>query len=111
LAVADWRLRRWRLWFLALSMPPNFFVASTNHFAAETKRLVDRTEHFVVVIKYFCYPYFNKIFCWYDKTFYTVCECGRLDSSLPLFYLFSVSQPERAQGTKSKLSQTQGHQA
>jgi len=36
-----------------------FFVASTKNFAAATKRLVDRTKHFVVT-NYFCYPYFNK---------------------------------------------------
>ena len=36
-----------------------FFVASTKNFAA-TKRFVDRTKHFVIVTKYFCYPYFNK---------------------------------------------------
>jgi len=49
-----------------------FFVAATKNFAAATKRFVDRTKHFVVVTKYFCYPYFNKLFCWYNKTFYTV---------------------------------------
>jgi len=49
-----------------------FFVAATKSFAAATKRFVDRTKHFVVVTKYFCYPYFNKWFCWYNKTFYTV---------------------------------------
>jgi len=37
-----------------------FFVASTKNFAAATKRIVDKTEHFVVVTKYFCYPFFNK---------------------------------------------------
>jgi len=36
-----------------------FFVAATKNFAAATKRLVDRTKHFVVT-KCFCYPYFNK---------------------------------------------------
>ena len=30
------------------------------------------TKHFVVVTKYFCYPYFNKRFCWYNKTFFSV---------------------------------------
>jgi len=49
-----------------------FFVAATKNFAVATKRFVDRTKHFVVVTKYFCYPYFNKLFCWYNKTFYTV---------------------------------------
>jgi len=48
-----------------------FFVAATKNFAAATKRLVDRTKHFVVT-KYFCCPYFKKLFCWYNKTFYTV---------------------------------------
>ena len=48
-----------------------FFVAATKTFAAATKRFVDRTKHFVVVTKYF-YPYFNKWFCWCNKTFYTV---------------------------------------
>jgi len=38
----------------------DFFVASTKNFAAAAKRFVDRTNHFVVVTKYFCYPYFNK---------------------------------------------------
>ena len=49
-----------------------FFVAATKNFAAATKRFVDTTKHFVVVTKYFCYPYFNKWFCWYNKTSYTV---------------------------------------
>jgi len=39
-------------------------VAATQNFAAATKRFVDRTKHVVVVTKYFCYPYFNKSFCW-----------------------------------------------
>jgi len=30
-----------------------FFVAVTKNFAAETKRSVDRTKHFVVVTEYF----------------------------------------------------------
>jgi len=50
-----------------------FFVASTTNFAAATKRFVDRTKHFVVT-KYFCYPYFNKLLCWYNKTFFPVCK-------------------------------------
>jgi len=50
----------------------NFFVAGTKNFAAATKRFADRTKHFVVVTKKFCYPYFNKWFCWYDKIFYAV---------------------------------------
>jgi len=37
-----------------------FFVASTKNFAAVTERFVDRIKPFVVVTKYFCYPYFNK---------------------------------------------------
>jgi len=37
-----------------------FFVAATKKIAAATKRCVDRTKHFVVVTKCFCYPYFNK---------------------------------------------------
>jgi len=49
-----------------------FFVAATKNFAAATNRFVGRTKHFVVVTKYFCYPYFNKLFCWYNKTFSTV---------------------------------------
>jgi len=36
------------------------FVASTKNFAAAIKRSVGRNKHFVVVTKYFCYPYFNK---------------------------------------------------
>jgi len=40
--------------------------------AAATKRFVDTTKHFVVVTKYFGYPYFNKWLCWYNKTFYSV---------------------------------------
>jgi len=49
----------------------NFFVAATKNFAAATKPFVDRTKHFVVT-NYFCCPYFNKRFCWYNRTFYTV---------------------------------------
>jgi len=49
-----------------------FFVAATENLAAATKRFVDRTNHFVIVTKYFCCPYFNNSFCWYNKTFYTV---------------------------------------
>ena len=48
------------------------FVAATKNFAAATKRFVDRTEHFEVVRKYFCCLYFNKWFCWYNKTFCSV---------------------------------------
>jgi len=48
-----------------------FFVAATKNFAGATKCFVDRTKHFVVVTKYL-YPHFNKRFCWYNKTFYTV---------------------------------------
>ena len=36
------------------------FVATTKNFAKAAKRFVDRTNYFVVVTKYFCYPYFNK---------------------------------------------------
>ena len=36
---------------------------------AGRKRFVDRTKHFVVVTKYFCYPYINKWFCWYNIFF------------------------------------------
>jgi len=39
-----------------------FFVAATKNFAAATKRFLTELNillHFVV-IKYFCYPYFNK---------------------------------------------------
>jgi len=46
-------------------------VAATKNFAAATKRFVDRTKHFVVTKK-FCYPYFNKWFCQYEKTFFPV---------------------------------------
>jgi len=52
-----------------------FFVASTKNFAAATKRFVDRTKHFVVT-KYFCYPYFNKCFFRYNKTFFSVWILG-----------------------------------
>jgi len=38
-------------------------VAAPKNFASATKRFVDRTKYFVVT-KYFCYPYFNKLFCW-----------------------------------------------
>jgi len=37
-----------------------FFVAATKNFEAATKRFFDRTNHFVVVTKYFCCPYCNK---------------------------------------------------
>jgi len=46
------------------------FVAATKYFAAATKRFVYRTKHFVAVTKYFSYPYFNKWFCWCNKTFF-----------------------------------------
>ena len=36
------------------------FVAAAQNFAAATKRSVDKTKHFVVVAKCFCYPNFNK---------------------------------------------------
>jgi len=49
-------------WFLLLLQPK----------IAATKRIVDRTKYFVVVTKYFCYPYFNKWLCWYNKTFFFV---------------------------------------
>ena len=29
----------------------------------------------LVLTKYFCYPYFNKWFCWYNKTFFSVAVC------------------------------------
>ena len=53
----------------------SIFVAATKIFPAATKRFVDRTKHFVGVTKYFCYPYFKKWFCWYNRTFSTV-ECN-----------------------------------
>ena len=37
-----------------------FFVAAANNLAAATKRFGDRTKHFVVVTKCFCYPYLNR---------------------------------------------------
>jgi len=43
-----------------LGTTDNFFVAATKNFAAATKLCVDRTKHFVVVTKCFCYPYFKK---------------------------------------------------
>jgi len=48
------------------------FVAATKNFAAATKRFVDRNKHVAAVTKYFCYSYFNKRFCWYNKTFLSV---------------------------------------
>jgi len=36
------------------------FVAATQNFASATNRFVDRSEHFVVVTKCFCYSYFDK---------------------------------------------------
>jgi len=59
-----------------------FFVAATKNFAAATKRFVHRTKHFVVVTKYFCYPYFNKRFCWYNKTFFSVINKGYLNARI-----------------------------
>jgi len=50
----------------------SFFLAATKTFAAATKRFVDRAKHFVVATKYFRYPYFDKLFSRYNKTFYTV---------------------------------------
>jgi len=49
-----------------VSRKKNGFVTATKlgttnkFFVAATKRFADRTKHFVVVTKYFCYPYFNK---------------------------------------------------
>ena len=50
----------------------NCFAAATKNFAAATKRFGNIIKHFVVT-KYFCYPYFNKFFFWYNKTFF---PCG-----------------------------------
>ena len=63
-------------------------VAATKNYAAATKRFVDRTKHFVVVTKYFCYLYFNKWFCWYNKTFYSVKVYEQL--SFSTFVLCSI---------------------
>jgi len=49
----------------------NLSVAETKNFTAATKRFVDRTKHFILT-KYFCYAYFNILFCWYNKIFYSV---------------------------------------
>jgi len=38
----------------------DFLLLQPKIFPAATKRFVDRTKHFVIVTKYFCYPYFNK---------------------------------------------------
>jgi len=50
----------------------NIFCCCNQKFCYSNQTFVDRTKHFVVVTKYFCNPYFNKSFCWYHKTFYTV---------------------------------------
>jgi len=49
-----------------------FFVAATKNFAAATKRFVNRTKDFFVITNYSCYAYFNKRFCWYKETSYSV---------------------------------------
>jgi len=53
LAVTDWRLRRWRLWFLAL-------MTATHHFyKADGKNTLGVNFYFWT--KYFCFfSYFNK---------------------------------------------------
>jgi len=38
LAVTDWRLRRWRLWFLALSNAPRIFLKKNNAFKKYTRK-------------------------------------------------------------------------
>jgi len=71
--------KKWFCYGNKIRTTNKFFVAATKNFAAATKSFVDRTKHFVVVTKYFCYPYFNKWFCWYNKTFYSVelrCRCS-----------------------------------
>jgi len=54
-----------------LGTTDTFFVAAIKNFAAAAKRSVDRTKHFDVA-KCFCYPYFKKWFCLYNKTFFPV---------------------------------------
>jgi len=44
LAVTDSRLRRWRLWFLALMTATHFLLLQPKIFAAATKRFVGRTK-------------------------------------------------------------------
>jgi len=71
--LIEWNAPFLRLYFLPLATEKNgfvtatklgttkkIFVAATQNFAAATERFVDRATHFVVVTKYFCYPYFNK---------------------------------------------------
>ena len=50
-----------------LGTTDKFFVATTKNFAAATTRFVDWTKHFVFLTKCFCYPYFNKWFCYKTK--------------------------------------------
>jgi len=76
----------------------DFFVASTINFAAATKCFVDRTKYFVVVTKYFCYSYFNKLLCWYNKTFFSVYQSWEAKTkkkvfSAPQFPVFSIMTP------------------
>ena len=66
--VTATKLRTTNIFFVAATKN---FAAATKNFAAATKRFVDRTKHFVVT-RHFCYPYFYKWFCWYNKNFYTV---------------------------------------
>jgi len=70
----DYTVQRWTSPFLVphehgkngfvtatkLGTTNTFFVAATKNFAAAINRFVNRTKHFVVVTKYFRYPYFNK---------------------------------------------------
>jgi len=57
---------RFPLTWLKSYKEKNGFVKATKlgttnkFFVAATKRFVNRTKHLVVVIKYFCYSYFNK---------------------------------------------------
>jgi len=44
---------------------------------------------FFVVTKHFCYPYFDKLICWYNKTFYTVQRCHSETVKFILKDLFS----------------------
>jgi len=75
-----------------LGTTSEFFVASTDFFC-NNQRLCWWTKHFVVVTKYFCYPYFNKWLSWYNKTFLSVIgileklRCAQSRQLSKLFFL------------------------
>jgi len=67
------------------------------NFAAATKRFVDRTKHFVVVTKSFCYPFLTNDFVSITKPFF-LCntnewsnQSGTKESENAILKIYSVA--------------------